>query len=570
MAGIGYYLKAYRRNGFLYSCRRLWEKGRERYAHTYEKMWQRIAPTEQELERQRQTPIEGVGLISVVIPVYNTRPQFLRELADSLTAQTYPLWEACLYDGASDHPDTVAALDELAAAEPRLKVLHGTANDGISGNSNHALAMAQGEWIALCDHDDLLTPDALYCVAEAIQRESPDMLYSDEDKISELGEYHHSPHFKPDFCPDNLNSGNYICHLLVMRRSLVDAAGGFRSDFDGSQDHDLTMRCAEHTDKICHIPRVLYHWRTVGSSMSHQHLDKCVDASCRAAKEHMERLGRPCTVEAINGQPRFHYTLPEKKTVSLVLIDSGDPKTWGYFLYRLGCVDTEVTRKIVVSPLEQSADDVPGARWIRWDAGETVYAALNRAIQLCDTDYVLFLHSGVMMNGRDWMNELMSYAQRDDVGAVTPQIYDDHSRVIHGGFAVGMDKIVSCRGRGLPRRVGGWHLMMTTSHNVAAVSLACCMIRRDHLLPFDEGYITGIGMADWCLRLGKQGLHHVFTPFAGGRTRDTTTRSWLLCLGSPNEKDAARFRQAWPDCTDPCYSPWFSRKKADYSLPKEV
>ena len=570
MADVMYYLKALRRNGLLYSCVRLAEKAKEKYLKEYDKLWQKLKPTEQELERQRQEPIEGVGRISILIPVYNTRPEFLRELADSLVSQTYPDWEACLYDGLSTNPLTLAALDEMAARDSRLHILHGKTNEGISGNTNRALEMATGEWVALCDHDDLLTPDALYRMAEAARDTGADMLYSDEDKISEDGSYHHSPHFKPDYSPDSLNSGNYICHLMMLRRNLVESVGGLRSEFDGSQDHDLAIRCAEQANKIVHVPRILYHWRTVGTSMSHQHLDQCVEASARTAKEHMARIGYPCTYEIVNGQPHFRYEVSREKTFSLIIIDSGDPVTWPGFLRRLVSIDTDLKRTIVVSPTEESANDVEGCRWICWDPHETVYAALNRAMELCESDFVCIIHSGVLMEGRAWLNELAGYAQRDDVGAVAPQIVGEWGGVVHGGFAVGLDKVLSCRGRGLPRRVGGYHLLMTTSHNVGAVSLACMMFRRDHFVPFDERYQSGIGAADWCIRMAeKYGSHHVFTPMVYGKTRDSVTKEWLLALGNENENDAAMFRQAHPDYRDPCYPQMFSRKKADYTLRKE-
>ena len=292
MGGLAGRVREYvRLNGISYTARRAVEKFRDQYLREYDRLYRRVRATPADLEQQRHRAWKETPLISILVPVYNTNPRMLRELADSFLAQTYPHWEAVLLDGASTKPETAAMLREIAGLDGRFRVIFSGENLHISGNSNAALTHARGEWIALCDHDDLYTPDALYWVMDAVEREQPDFLYSDEDKVTEDGRVYFAAHFKPDYCPDNLRSGNYICHLMVMRRSLMDAAGGFRSAFDGSQDHDLALRCMEHTTRVTHIPRVLYHWRSVGSSMSHQNLMRCVDAARRAVEEHSNRVG---------------------------------------------------------------------------------------------------------------------------------------------------------------------------------------------------------------------------------------------------------------------------------------
>ena len=570
MASIIRRVAAYiQHHGAGYTVRRAAEKLREGAFREYDRAWRRGLPDEAALAAQRaDRDVAQAGLISVVIPVYNTRPALLRALVDSLLAQTYPHWEACLYDGCSTLAETREALEQAAGRDARIRVAHGERNEGISGNSNHALAMARGAWIALCDHDDLLTPDAFYQVARVICREQPDMIYSDEDKVNEAGDCHMAPHFKPDFCPDNLRSGNYICHLLVMRRTLVEAVGGFRPAFDGSQDHDLALRCAEHTRRIAHIPYVLYHWRTVGSSMSHQNLQKCLDASCRAVEEHIARLGWPGKVAQENGSIRIRYEVRPIRQMELIVIDGGDPQTWPGFLRRVRQWHDVSMHRTVISPLRESAADLD-ADWVNWRSDETVFACLNRAVAQSRAEVVTIIHGAVIMDGEgEWLRELLMYAQRDDVGAVTPMLCDAMGHIVHGGFAVGMAGIAQCRGRGLPWRAGGWHDIMRTSHNVAAVSAACLMIRRDHFIPFDEAYKGGLGAVDWCLRLGRKGFVHVFTPHARGKLADGVISRWLLLSGGLDEADAARFKSAWGDeVHDPCYSERFSRRRANYALP---
>lgn len=505
-------------HGVLYTVRRAAEKLGENVLGRYDRVWRRDRADEKELQRQRDEDID-VGLISIIIPVYNTRPDLLRALADALIAQTYPHWEACLYDGMSPREDTRAMLREIAALDSRIRVENGNTNEGISGNTNKALDMARGEWIALCDHDDLLSPDAMYRIAACIRDEAPDMIYSDEDKVNEAGTLHTTPHYKPDFCPDNLCSGNYVCHLMIMRRWLVEKAGRFRQAFDGSQDHDLALRCSEHTDKIAHVPYTLYHWRTLGTSMSHQNLQKCLDASCRAVAEHIANMGYPGDVKQEKGSIRIRYKVDDKATVETI---------------RVG--------------------------------GENVYAAINAAAEKSRADYLLIQHESVELVEGDDIREMMMYAQRDDVGAVTPVVTTGMGHIIHGGFAVGVDHIAQCRGKGLPYHAGGWHGIMRTSHNVAAVSAACFMIRRDHFVPFDVDYTGGLGAVDWCLRLGNKGLRQVYTPHARAVCRDARVKRDILLLAKPAQEDAARFTKAWGQVKDPCYSGHFSCKKANYAL----
>lgn len=482
-----------RMHGAAYTLRRAGEMLSERLLHTYDRRFRREAPGADELSYQR-THQPDAGLISVAVPVYNTRPAFLRALVESLQAQTYADWEAVLYDGCSTDAAAIAAMEEMADA--RIRVVHGAVNEGIAGNTNRAIELCSGGYVALCDHDDVLSPDALWRVAEAIAAHQPDMLYSDEDKLTENGRFHTDPHHKPDFCPDNLRSGNYICHLMVIRRELLGQVGGLRPAFDGSQDHDLALRISEVTQRIWHIPHTLYHWRTVGSSMSHQQLARCQDAAARAVTEHMARMSYPgrCTVE--DGVLRLRYDVPRAMTV----------------------------------------------RQIRVPAGEG-YAYMNRAAALAEEDVLLFMRESVGDMTADFVQELLMYAQRDDVGAVTPMLTDRWGRVIHAGFALREGRVV-CRNAGLAWHAGGWHGLNRTSHNVMAVSAACFMIRRDHFVPFDECWQDGLGMVDWCLRLGGKGLRCVYTPHARAVCR--AEEGWLRL------REQQRLLQAWPGLRDEC------------------
>ena len=482
-----------RSHGAGYTLRRTGEMLSERVFRSYDRACRLTDPDAAELARQRENQPDA-GLISIAIPIWNTKPELLRALANSLVAQTYANWEAVLWDGGSTDAASVAAMDALD--DPRIRVVHSAENAGIAGNTNRAIEACRGEYIALCDHDDLLSPDALWHVAAAIVREAPDMLYSDEDKITEDGRVRTDPHRKPDLCPDNLRSGNYVCHLMVIRRTLLTELGGLRQDFDGSQDHDLALRIMERTKRICHIPHVLYHWRTVGSSMSHQRLAVCQDAAARAVTGHMARIGYPGTCVVEDGVLRLRYDVPESVSV----------------------------------------------RTIRVPVGEgSVY--INRTAREATEDMMLIVDASVSDLSEDALQELVMYAQRADVAAVTPMLTDRRGQVAHAGFTLQRGQVVS-RNAGLPCHAGGWHGMNRTSHNVMAVSRACMLVRREAFIPFDESYADGLDAVDWCLRQAERGLRCVYTPHA----RVVYEEARLLHRWT----DMDRLHSAWPEMSDHC------------------
>lgn len=522
-------------HGAAYTLRRLGEKLGEQYLGTYDRLWERMRTGEAELQAQRahQPP---AGRISIIIPVYQTRPELLEELGMSILAQTYENWEACLYDGCSTSPGTREALEALAARDARFRVTLGTENEGISGNSNRALEMATGDYVVLCDHDDLLTPDALWRVAEAVVRTGAEMLYSDEDKVTENGHHFTDPHLKPDFCPELLRSGNYICHLLALRRQLVMRAGGFCSAYDGSQDHDLALRCSELANRVEHIPYILYHWRTVGSSASHQALERCRKAACGAVEAQGERMGIPCRARLVGDTMRLQWGIRSGTTIRALITARSD---------RDGEACSALVRK-----------QWPGivCEIVRTD-GVGYARAVNRAAQAATEDVLLLIDSRVCPRSEGMVAELLQYAQRDDVGAVTPALVDVRMRIVHAGWALMDDGWARCRNRGLRLTAGGWHLLSMMTHNVAAVSTACCMVRRDHFMPMNEQLPpTEAGIA-WCLSMSGQGLRHVYTPWAPAMVEDRHPLTRDVHLGTI--------------CPDPCMSPWHTRgRRADFRLRK--
>ena len=528
-----------------YTLRRCGEKAVQRVWGTYDRVWRRQQPSASELERQRrETP--SAGLISVLIPVYNTAPDLLRVLLDSLRGQTYPSWEAVLWDGASDRPETLAALEAAAAQDARFRIFHGSRNLGISGNTNAALAEARGAYAALADHDDWLSPEALWRTAEAIALKHPDLIYSDEDRLTEDGRNRMDPHYKPDWCPINLLSANYICHLAVVRTELLREVGGLRSGFDGSQDHDLFLRLSEKTGSILHLPYTLYSWREVRSSMSHQKLQACLESGCRAVEEHEARLGRKVTALPVNREIRMWFDVPRDGSVEAIIFGTEESQcrdALNELMFRTQ--DPRIRAALVVT-------DPQG-----------LYAALNEAAASSGSDYLLLLDARVRGMNRHFIRELLMYAQMPEVGAVTPLLINRRKRITHSGFALGVRGAAQCVQEGLFHTAGGWHDAINRVRQVAAVSPCCTLIRRDAFVPFDASWHTGLGSVDWSLRLRQSGKLLVCTPHAEA----TLERCPLLLSGTRRDpSELKRFRDTWGDPADPCYGSRFKKRRANYAL----
>ena len=539
-------IREYREShGTAYTLKRLGQKAAEQLLGTYDRRRKREQATPAELRAQRENQPDA-GLISLVIPVYNTDPDMLRALLKSIEAQSYRNFEAVLYDGASTRAETLSVLSTLETpgrASP-FRVIHGSENLGISGNTNEAVKEARGDYAVLCDHDDLLSPDALWRTAECIAKLHPDVLYSDEDRITENGRRHMDPHYKPDYCPDNLVSDNYICHLAVIRRDLL-LETGLRSGFDGSQDHDLFLRLAEKTDRIVHLPYILYSWREVFSSKSHRDLHTCLENGCRAAVEHEGRLGRKVEAVPVNKEIRLWYEIPANATVEAVIHGESEEE----------CRECLGELQFRTDWPNLSGILIPGST-------EERIRLINEAAKTSGADYLLILDAGVTEMNRYFIREMLMYAQRNDVAGVTGVLTDRKGRITHGGFALGMEHAVQCVNEGMYYRAGGWHDMMNKVHNVSAVSLCCLMVRRDNWMALDEEFRGGLAAADLGLRQRQAGKWFVFTPHA---TAMLAAGPLLLSGRERNGADLRRFEAKWgKDIHDPCYSPRFGKKKANY------
>lgn len=551
----------------IYSVNRLCERLKSRY-----QVNSPSRPRMDELETQRKERFSNPCKISVAVAVYNTDPPYLHELATSLQQQTYSNWEACLYDGGSTDPQTRLFLEELSTnGDDRFHVQNGITNDGIALNGNHAIQMCTGEYVAFCDHDDVLTENALYEVAKAIRETDADILYSDEDKIYMMkSDSFYEPHLKPDYAPDTLRSSNYICHLTVIRRSLLTRLGGYKAGYDGSQDYDLILRATELSDKIVHISKVLYHWRMHPSSMSHTKSEQCVENARKALEDHLHRLGEHAFVKAQSPYLHTSYAIETPKTLSLILWNDEWKETPTDVIE--GYVKSTAYRPLEVLTLgrEDKRQTIASVQVFTVCPQSNGYAALNQIARSATGDILCFIHSQVRPTGEKWAEELVSMAQRGSVGVAGSMVYSRNQTVIHAGYAIGRDHIASGIEAGQYEGIPGRFMQRKIIHNVAAISCAYCAIRAklfQEMNGFDEEYSTQLSDVDLCQRLLGAGLYNVYTPYAPAQWVGRRSKTVFLLNKAPNAMDARVYMKKWPaPVRDPYYNEQFRSCDANYSI----
>jgi GT2 family glycosyltransferase len=493
-------------------------------------------------------------LISVVMPVYETPERILVEAINSVRDQLYPHWELCIADDASRTPHTVAVLRSFCANEPRIKWMQRERNGNISAASNSALALASGEFIALMDHDDLLPQHALYEIAVALNANpNRDIIYSDADQIDGSGR-RFNPYFKTDWNPDLLLAHNMISHLAVYRRALVARIGGFREGFEGSQDYDLALRCADATssDRICHIPSVLYHWRREygAASFSESKLARCADAGRRAVSDHLQRRGEAGIVAP-------HPLLPNWNRVTRPV---PDPAPLVSFIIR-ACNQPDLLRTSVHDLLDRTdypevevliLDDGTGLETcklfeeLRLDprvriiahAGRFNYSAgVNVAVAEARGSIIGLVSSGMTVINADWLSEMVSLAVLENTGAVGAKLLGPDNRVKQAGVILGVGGGVGDFSTKARRSAIGYFGRNLLPSSVSAVTADCLIVRKSVFREaggFNEFDLPmTFGDIDFCLKIGKKGYRNVWTPFAELYHREAA------CDHSENSLDAS-------------------------------
>ncbi|MBS4095582.1 MAG: glycosyltransferase [Sulfuricella sp.] len=530
--------------------------------------------------------------ISVVMPVYDAPEQWLRRAIESVLAQSWAHWELCIADDCSPSPHVRTVLEEYRNRDARIKVVYRATNGHISAASNSALALAEGEYVALLDHDDELEPDALLWVAAEINQ-YPDaaLIYSDEDKVDEQGEFS-DPYFKPDWNPDLLLSQNYICHLAVYRHSLVQEVGGFREAFEGSQDYDLALRCVERIEsrQIRHIPHALYHWRAIPGSTAQAEAGEAkpyaVTAGQRALEEHFQRLGVAAAVSESPEAPgnyRVRYALPEQKPLVSIII----PTRNGVELLRQ-CVES-IRAKTSYAPYEilivdNGSDDPAALAYFREleersaarvlrDDGPFNYPAINnRAVAAASGSVVALLNNDIEVITPDWLEEMVSHALRPEIGAVGARLWYPDDTLQHGGVIL-VGGVAGHAHKYLPRGSMGYSRRAVLIQDFSAVTAACLVVRKsvyEEIGGLDEVLAVAFNDVDFCLRLQAKGYRNLWTPYAELYHHESATRGFE---DTPEKRarfarEVSRMKLMWGRLlvNDPAYNPNLTLDREDFSL----
>ena len=549
-----------------------------RSATQYQAWLARHTATADDLKRMREEArtFAYAPLISVITPVFNTPVSWLAAAIQSVIAQVYGNWELILVDDASTDAGTIAALPELAARDPRIRLAWLKEGGGISAASNRGLELARGEWIALLDHDDVIEPDALFHFTKLLQTErDADIIYSDEDKLTEQGA--DSPIMKPDWSPDFFRSYNYIVHLSCIRRSVVAEVGGFRSAFDGAQDYDLLLRIIEKTNRIAHIPRVLYHWRRSASSTSDniRRKPKALEAGRSAIEEHLARTGQRGHVTVDWRTHAYHVKrdilepqkvcviIPVRDKIALLsrCIDSLVRQT-SYDNYEIVIVDND-------SQTAQAREYFARTphRLLHFSGPFNFSAINNFAVEQTTAPWLLFLNNDVEVIESEWLTAMVEHVQRPEVGAVGARLLYPDNTIQHAGVVLGVGGIAQHAFRGVPAESPGVNRQLQVTRNYSSVTGACLLTRRsvfEEVGGFDEEQLpVTFNDVDLCLKMRRAGYLIVYTPYAKLYHHESASRG-----RSVEARETDVMRERWSDliARDPYYNPNLSRERADFSL----
>ncbi len=540
------------------------------------------------LRRQKHAAFAQKPLISIVIPLYCTPLPYLKELLGSVRRQSYENWQLCLADGS---PDDKAKefIEKHYGREKRIVYRKLEENGGISVNTNEAVALAAGEYLMLCDHDDTLEPDALYEIVKAINDTGADVLYTDEDKVSMDGRHYFDPNFKPDFNLFRLRENNYICHIFVVKKSLTDETGLLRSEFDGAQDFDFILRCCEKAQKITHIPKVLYHWRCHMDSTAADPSSKAYayEAGRKAVREHYQRLGIDAKVEMterpgwyrshvkVQGNPLISVIIPNKDhTDDLELCLFSMTRKSTYRNYEILIVENNSEKEETFEYYRKLPDRYPKARVLTWEK-EFNYSAINNfAAKEAKGEYLLFLNNDVEILTPDWMEEMLQNCQQENVAAVGAKLYYPDDTIQHAGVVLGLGGIaghIMCRAS---KEDPGYFGRMISVQEISAVTAACMMVKKsdfDAVGGLDETFQVAFNDIDLCMKFRAAGKKIIFTPYAElyhyeSKSRgleDTPEKQFRF------DKEVKRFQEKWAqqlEMGDPYYSPNLSVTEGDCSL----
>ena len=556
---------------------------------SYEEWFDIHKVTDEQLEEQRKETFSFAPKISVIVPTYKTPINFLHEMIDSVINQSYVNWELCIADGSEGDAAVESVLKEYADKDKRIKYTLLEKNEGISGNTNAALKLATGEYVGLFDHDDLLAPNALYEVVKALQEQEYDILYTDEDKITGDGKEHNDPNFKPDFSMDLFCSHNYITHFFVVKTAIIKEIGGFRSEYDGSQDYDLMFRCIERAESIKHIPMILYHWRIHMNSVAGDPASKmyAYDAGKRAIEDHFRRIGVLAKVEHTGLWGMYHviYSTPGNPLVSIVIpnkdhiedldkcimsvLEKSDYKNLEFVIVENNSQEEQTFK--YYEKLQQEHENIQVVKW----NGKFNYSAINNyGVSFAKGEYLLFLNNDTEIITSTAISELLGCCMREDVGVVGAKLLYPDDTVQHAGVVIGFGGYAGHVNMGIKRDDYGYMVRARINCNYSAVTAACMMTKKalfDQVGGFDEQFVVACNDVDYCLKIRSINKWVVYNAFSEWYHYESKSRGYE---DTPEklkrfEREVEKFQKKWPEILekgDPFYNSNFPINRAPFTL----
>lgn len=561
-------------------------------------------PDGERRRKEEETVFPDMVKFSILVPLYNTPREFLTAMLDSVVQQTYGNWELCLADGSDDSHSYVGQIcleyqkaDEArTGGKGRIAYKKLEKNEGISGNTNRCLAMATGEYIGLFDHDDIIHPSVLYEYAKVINEQGADYIYCDETtfKNSDINKML-TMHFKPDYAIDNLRANNYICHFSVFHRQLLDGDELFRTKYDGSQDHDMILRLTDKAKKVVHVPKLMYYWRSHAGSVASgiQAKTYAVDAAKGAVAEHLRKHGyehfKITSTRAFETIFKISYQIIGNPKISIVIANKDHEADLRRCLASIFEKSTYDNYEVIVVENNSETTEIwkyyeelkenERVKIVIYQGGFNYSAVNNLGVEAAEGEYILLLNNDTQVITVNWMEELLMYAQRQDVGAVGAKLYYGDKTIQHAGVVLGL---------GAHRTAGHSHYMqhwenlgymgrLCYAQNVSAVTGACLLVSKELFEKaggLDESFAVSLNDVDFCIKLREMGYLNVFTPFAELYHYESVSRG----LDDQGEKakryneESARFRDKWKavlEKGDPYYNPNFSLDRSDFSLKVE-
>lgn len=551
-------------------------------------------PNTAELNKQRESEksFSYRPLFSIVVPVFHTKRRLMDDLLNSVTGQTYSNWELCLADAGAENgsSELTEYLKGLAAKDNRIKYKALDSNDGIAENTNRAIEMSSGDFIAFMDHDDTLALNAFYSIVEELNKNQDiDVFYSDQDILVDKLNDRIDPLMKPDFDIDFLRCCNYISHLFVVKRSLMNKVGLLNKEYDGSQDYDFTFRCIENSDKICHIPKVLYHWRMTPSSTADDPATKkyAYEAGKKAIDAHFKRAGLPATAEITEyyGKYRIHYNWTEQPLLSILIpnkdhtddLDRCVQSIYGKSTYRnfeFIIVENNSELEETFEYYDRMEKEHDNFHVVKYEGGFNYSKINNFGEKYVNGDYILLLNNDTEIINDDFLWEMLQYAMRSDVGAVGARLYYGDGTIQHAGVVIGYGQVAGHTFWSFPPNSYGMLGRVVSIQDYSACTAACLMTKRsvfEEVGGFNEDFAVAFNDIDFCLKIRDKGYLIVYTPFAEAYHYESRSRGYEDTPEKKEryEREAERLRNNWPkyyEDGDPYYSPNLTLEKADFSL----